>query len=80
MCKIAYERSFKITKPTKFSRYIKFSMLKNSYYQETNQWKYLLHISGIDFGGDVTIQTKTKLIPISHSIFIISFMCYQKIS
>ena len=72
MCDDYIVNSFQISKPTKYAQYIKFSMLRNSFY-DNNKWIYLLHITGIDFGGDCVLITNSKLFQISHSV--LAFLC-----
>ena len=70
VCLSQYTSSYEINKATKYSRYIKFKMLKNSYTDSTSNWKYLLHISGLDFGGNCAITTRIDYIRISFTSFI----------
>ena len=70
-CKIYQLNSFTIQQKVYYAKFIKFVLKKNSYYEEDNNWRFLLHINGLEFSGLCSITTKLKLISLKMIIIFI---------
>ena len=56
-CRIFQLNTFSIEQKAFYAKYIKFSLLNNSFYEENNRWRFLIHINGLDFDGLSSIST-----------------------
>ena len=56
-CRVFQFNTYSINQKAFFAKYIKFSLLNNSFYNENNRWRFLIHINGLDFDGLSSIST-----------------------
>ena len=73
-CSVFQLNTFSIDQKAYYAKYIKFSLLNNSFYQEDSLWRFLIHINGLDFDGLTSISTNLVYMTFRLKLWSLSFI------